>query len=282
PSIQKHRPVSACFGVAGPVDETGRCVMTNLGWTLESAALEALLSIPVQLINDFRAQAEAIPALAQGEHVRLGGAQTWSPALPVAVIGAGTGLGEAYLIPSPAGGFLALSGEGGHARFAPRDALEAAHLERLKSLYGEHVSYERVVSGAGLVALYETLYQEHASEITGPPLQGGPAISAAALSSPPDPIASEALQRFIELLADEAANLCLKVNAGSLFISGGIAPQIEPLLRAHFARAFPKKGRYRNMLEKVYLGLVTHPTPGLLGAQVTAIRRFQERRERDG
>ena len=277
-AIEEYRPVSACFGVAGPVDEAGEVRLTNLGWNLAEHRLSELLSIPTRLINDFHAQAEAIPLLLEEDRAHLGGPEAIPTGRPIAVLGAGTGLGEAYLIPTPDGDYLTVAGEGGHVRFAPRDDFEIELLQALMREHGPHVSSERVLSGTGLTSLYRELLrwklgggssQHHEA------FSDGPAISGAALSDSPHPVALEAVTRFIELLADEAANLCLKVTAGSVFLSGGIAPQLRPLLDNTFPTAFLEKGRYRELLEGVHISLVAHSKPALLGAQRVALKALK-------
>ena len=279
-AIEKYRPVSACLGVAGPVNGAGEVHLTNLGWDLSEQALSERLSIPTRLINDFQAQAEAIPLLLEEDRAHLGGPEVVPSGRPIAVLGAGTGLGEAYLIPTPSGEYLTVPGEGGHVRFAPRDDFEIELLRALTRVHGPHVSSERVLSGAGLVSLYRELLRwrlraDPSSSSELEPLSDGPAISGAALSAPPHPVALDAVTRFIEILADEAANLCLKVTAGAVFLSGGIAPQLRPLLDRSFPPAFLEKGRYRGLLQGVHISLVTHPKPALLGAQRVALRATQ-------
>lgn len=267
--VDRHgRPDAGCVAVAGPV-RRGRVDMTNLDWQISEAALAAAAHAPCRLINDFHAQALAMPRLGPEHYEALGGGRVEADA-PRVVIGPGTGLGEAFLIPGGEG-WIAVPGEGGHARYAPRDALEVGLLGFLTARHGAHVSVERVVSGPGLVAIYDYLRGEHprlpamqhrdpAAVITEEALAGGDAACLAAV------------EIFIGVLGDEAANLALQVNAGLVYVTGGIPPRILPLLRTRLRPAFEGKGRYAEWAREVPIRLVLHKDPGLLGAQVMAER----------
>ncbi|MCA9527091.1 MAG: glucokinase [Myxococcales bacterium] len=257
---------AACLAVAGPV--FGQQVrLTNLGWSLDGADLAAALGVPVRLINDFHAQALAMPHLGPGDVEAL---DALTPALdrPIAVLGAGTGLGEAFVVPHR-GQWIAVPGEGAHTRFAPRDAREIALLGFLMQRHPGHVSVERVVSGPGLVSVYDFLRgeapplaamatEDPAAVITREALAGG------------DARCVEAVEIFVGVLGDEAASLALKVNAGVVYLTGGIPPRIAPLIRSGIRRAFETKGRYAAWAKTVPIRLVQHPDPGLLGARVMA------------
>ncbi len=257
---------AACLGVAGRV-QRGQVLLTNLGWRLDEEGLSQYLKVPLRLINDFHAQALAIPQLKEGEFEQLCGEQE-ELSQPAAILGAGTGLGEAILLP-PSAQERVISSEGGHCRFAPRDEQEIDLLRFLQRRYPEHVSVERLLSGAGLVAIYDFLRGE---ALRPPALQledPAPLISQYALSKA-DPSAVEALKIFIHIYADEAAHLALKCNAGAVYLTGGISPQILPALREEFSSAFIAKGRYRDLLSKIPVRVVLHPAPGLLGAAAQA------------
>lgn len=142
----------ACFGVAGPV-ENDTCRATNLPWFIDARELERQLGITrVKLVNDFHALAIGIPSLGPDELAVLNDAPS-DPNGPWVVIGAGTGLGQAVIIRG-ATGYEVIASEGGHTDFAPRNELE---IELLRFMLQRHhrVSYERVVSGMGLIALYD-------------------------------------------------------------------------------------------------------------------------------
>jgi len=262
------RPQAACIGIAGPV-RRGAVHMTNLGWRTDEAEMSAAVGARCRLINDFHAQALAMPRLTADDYESIGGDESRVEAdAPRVVIGPGTGLGEALLIPGPAG-WIAVPGEGAHTRFAPRDTREIGLLRHLTTLFPGHVSVERVVSGPGLVAVYDYMRgdrprlpamasDEPAAVITREPLAGGDADCVAAV------------EVFVGVLGDEAASLALKVNAGVVYLTGGIPPRIAPLIRSGIRRSFEAKGRYSAWTRTVPIRLVRHGDPGLLGARVMA------------
>lgn len=263
-------PESACFGVAGPVRDGGAQI-TNLPWRIEAAEIAARFAIPrVELINDFQAVAYGIEVLAPGDLLTLQAGQVQEQG-PRAVIGAGTGLGEGYLVWQD-GAYRALPSEGSHADFAPADELQADLWRWLKQHYG-HVSWERVVSGPGLEAIYRFLRER--GEMAESPLlaEGDPsaAISRSALEHG-DPLASAALDLFIAAYGAEAGNLALKILAsGGVYIAGGIAPKIAGRLKeGGFMRAFLDKGRFAGLLSGMPVHVVQNSQVGLLGAEVVA------------
>ena len=267
------RPEAICLAVAGPV-HNGRAHFTNARLTIDRATIEDETGVPCEVINDFHAQAVAVEALAPTELESLGGAEFDSSA-PIAVIGPGTGLGEAYLIPDPRGGpALVRSSEGGHARFAPRDERELGLALHLRAAYGQHVSVERVLSGPGLVEIDRYLRGNPIS-VDAPNEDPAAVITRRALAGSCT-IARAAVEIFVGVLGDEAANLALTLGAaGGVYITGGIVPRIASVLRnGGFRRAFVNKGRLGPWLEKVPAWLVMHPDPGLLGARLTAQRRL--------
>lgn len=264
------RPDAGCVAVAGPV-RRGRVEMTNLAWRIDEAGLSTAAGAPCRIINDFHAQALAMPRLGPEHYETLGGDDAALDATsPRVVIGPGTGLGEAFLIPG-LDGWTAVPGEGGHTRYAPRTPREVALLEHFTARYGDHVSVERVVSGPGLVAIYDfargeaprlpaMAERDPAAVITDEALAGG------------DAHCVEAVEIFIGALGDEAANLALQVNAGLVYLTGGIPPRIRALLPGRLRAAFEAKGRYATWAKSIPIRLVLHPDPGLLGAQAMAER----------
>lgn len=261
---------AACFGVAGPV-RNGRAVATNLPWVIDAGELGRQLGAQAWVINDLEALAWGLGALAPAELAEL------SPGAPdaagnAAVIAAGTGLGEAGLY-WDGRQHQPFATEGGHASFAPDDDLEIELLRWLQQRFPEHVSWERVVCGPGLVSLYEFLRDSGRGEEpawlaeamrAGDP---GAAITAAALDGR-SPLAVLALDRFVSCYAREAANLGLKVMAtGGVYLGGGIAPRILPKLRDGAFRArFLDKGRMQPLLETMPVHVVLNDKAGLLGA----------------
>jgi glucokinase len=282
--VAKGRGIAgACLGIAGPI-ENNRCHATNLPWVVDGRALATRLGIPrVTLVNDFSAAALGVTAVGAGELVALGGATPVARG-PIAVLGAGTGLGEAFLLWSASGDrYEVVPSEGGHADFAPRTPLEAGLLQYLSNKYGR-VSCERVLSGNGLVDIFGFLSQEPAcrplirpetAAVLAAPASGQPdaaaEISRRGLAGA-DPICEMSLALFCSVMGAVAGNLGLSVLAtGGVFVAGGIAPRILGYLqKGGFREAFERKGRLRTLVERLPAFVVTHPQPGLLGAATIA------------
>ena len=243
--------------------------MTNLGWTFEESALSARFGCPTRCINDFHAQALAMHHIPADQLHTLQTAAS-EASKHAAVIGAGTGLGEALLA---WGGdrYHVLSGEGSHGRFAPKSEREFEVLKRMTAKWPDHVSVERVASGPGLAAVYHILFGEDFENGGSSPLDPSQ-VTERALAG--DGKALEVMQIFIATLADEAASLTLKCNAGTTYLSGGIPPRILPLLDRFFIPSFLSKGRYRSQMEKTTVHVVTYPHAGLLGAGYGASELF--------
>lgn len=267
-------PAHIALGIAGPVQ--GRVVQTtNLPWRIDADALQRQFGFArCMLLNDLEATAYGLPALGAEDLLTLqAGAQGANG--NVAVIAAGTGLGEAGLF-WDGQRHQPFATEGGHASFSPDDELEIAFLRHLRQQH-RHVSWERVVSGMGLVSLHEFLRQHH--DAVTPQwlieeMQGGdPAasISAAALSGR-DEICVETLARFVRLYGAEAGNLALKVmSSGGLYLGGGIAPKILPLLQiGAFLDAFLNKGRMRTLLEAMPVKVILNDRAALFGPALRA------------
>ncbi|MDC0667489.1 glucokinase [Nannocystis radixulma] len=265
----------AGFGVAGPVVDR-RSRVTNLPWQIDADALAAELGLrSVALVNDFAAVAlglqvigaDDLEVLQEGERDANG---------PIALIGAGTGLGEAVLVPTPTGPRF-LASEGGHCDLAPRNELE---IDLLRFLLGRHhrVSYERIVSGPGLVTAYQfviaaglepELSDTRARMAAEDP---GAVIGSRALAGD-DPACVRAVDIFLDLYGAEAGNLALKVlPTGGLFVAGGIAGKLLPRLRdGRFLRAFRDKGRMSPLLHQMFVAVVKNTDVGLLGAGLTGL-----------
>ena len=263
---------AAVFAVAGPVLAT-RCELTNLGWQLDADDLTRALGVPVALINDFHGVALGVGTLADDQLEWFQPGER-DPHGVVAVLGAGTGLGEAVLVPGP-GGARVISGEGGHADLAPRDDLEIDLLRHLLARHA-HVSYERVLSGPGLVALYEFLVARgHAHELPATRermAQGDPAAVIGALGvGGDDPACVRAVELFAGLFGAEAGNLALKtLPGGGLYLAGGVSLRLRPRLRAGFLAGFLAKGRMSGLLRRIPVALVLDPEVGLRGAALAA------------
>jgi glucokinase len=274
------RPQRACFGVAGPV-ENNTSKPTNLPWFIDGPRLAQRLKMArVWLLNDFQAAALGVTLLGEEDLVPLGGGPR-NPTGPIVVAGAGTGLGEAFLVWSPGENrYQVIPSEGGHVDFTPRTALESALFHHLSGRYGR-VSFERVLSGPGIADTFSFL----ASEPGCRPLVQPETLAAIVTEDPAtvvtrqalagaDPVCVIALNIFVSVLGGLAGNLALSMLAtGGVFIAGGIAPRIAPLLQhGPFREAFESKGRMQKLVAKIPAFLVLNPDLGLLGAVVQASR----------
>jgi glucokinase len=274
------RPEAACFGIAGPV-RNGRVETSNLPWVIEQGALAKQIHLATTLlINDLEASAWGIGALGTEDFVTLNPG-AGSVAGNQAVIAPGTGLGEAGLFWDGSRHHV-FACEGGHTDFAPQGDLQIELLRFLVKRFG-HVSYERILSGPGLVSVYEFLCASGCgkeSPTLSAAMQSGDAaaaISRAALSGD-DALASRALDLWIAVYGAETSNLGLKImSTGGLFLTGGISPKILPRLEAPvFMEAFLDKGRMRPLVEAMPVHVVTNEKAGLLGAaRCAAVRGFR-------
>jgi glucokinase len=275
--LQGVHPDAACFGVAGPV-RNGRVETSNLPWIIESSRLAKELQLrSALLINDLEANAWGISALEEKDLVALNQVKG-NPVGNQAVIAAGTGLGEAGMF-WDGKKHLVFACEGGHADFAPRNELEIDLFRYLHTRLG-HVSYERIVSGPGLVNVFHFLRDTGRGE--EPPwlveamLHGDPAaiISHAALSGQ-SPLAEQALDLWVSIYGAEAGNLALKILAtGGIFLGGGIAPKILAKLAGPlFMQSFVSKGRMQALMETIPVKVITNDKTALLGAARCAVVR---------
>jgi len=273
-------PDAACFGIAGPV-RNGRVDATNLPWAIDQSRLAKQIHLPATLlINDLEASAWGIGALAAGDLVSLN--RVTGPAVGnQGVIAPGTGLGVAGLFWDGSRHHV-FACEGGHTDFGPQGDLQIELLRFLKARFG-HVSYERILSGPGLVNVYEFLRdQGHGKEsdefaVILKNTDPAAAISRAALDGT-HPLAEKALDLWISVYGAEAGNLALKVMAtGGLFLAGGISPKVLAKLTGPlFMQSFLDKGRLRPLLEAVPVHVVTNDKAGLLGAARCATVRGSE------
>lgn len=263
------RPEVACFGIAGPV-HNGRVETSNLPWVIEQSRLAQQIQLPsTLLINDLEASAWGIGALTQQDLVCLNDVAKASG--NQGVIAPGTGLGEAGLFWNGRE-HQVFACEGGHTDFGPQGDLQIELLQFLAKRY-QHVSYERILSGPGLVNVYEFLRSrgsgDEPAEFASQLAQGDAAamISKAALSGS-NRLAEQALDIWISVYGAEAGNLALKTMAtGGIFLGGGISPRILPKLTGPlFMRAFLGKGRLRPLLENMPVHVIMNDKAGLLGA----------------
>ena len=256
-------PARACFAVAGPVVD-GIVQTTNLPWTLRTAELAGEIGIPdTVLINDFAAVGESLGLLGPADLVTLQAGQRDSTG-PIALIGAGTGLGQGFLFHDGTR-YRVRASEGGHASFAARTAREWALRSWLEQRLGP-VSWERVLSGPGLSAGYQCLSGSSTPEEPE-------TISARGLDGT-DPAAVEALDLFAAAYGAQAGNLALTVLAtGGLYVAGGIAPRlIGKLQDGTFMKAFREKGELEEFLARVPVQVIMSPDAGVLGAAAVAAR----------
>jgi len=250
--------------------------LTNHPWTFSTEALrEALGLVRLQIVNDFHANALAVPHLTPDELIKVGGGEPLAGA-PIGILGPGSGLGVSALVPGTLGGAfgaVALPGEGGHVTMAATDARESAVLEVLRRRFG-HVSAERVLSGPGLVNLYAALRE----------LADAPAVplTAEEISHPEartsDRFAHEATEMFCAMLGTIAGNLALTLGArGGIYIAGGIVPKLgATFVQSAFRERFEAKGRFAKYLGEIPTYVVIRPFAALLGAAELL------RRERNG
>lgn len=272
--------VHACFGVAGPITQTAQgqnVKVTNLPWEIRTQALVQETGIAkIRLINDFEAIGYGIEALEEHDLAVLQTGQA-QPNAPRVVIGPGTGLGMAIMVWLH-DHYEVISSEGGHADFAPTDALQIQLLAYLMKRLG-HISYERVLSGPGLVHIYEFLSTQHSgqmsAELAGALHEKDPAaaITEAALARQHG-LASQAVDLFVNICGACAGNLALITLAqGGVYIAGGIAPRlIERFSSGLFMRSFADKGRMSSLLARMPVKLVLNPQVGLIGATLAARR----------
>lgn len=260
----------ACLGVAGPVID-GTCDITNLGWHFDETALAESIRVPrLKLLNDLEATAYGMTCLPADELVLLNPGRRPKQAGNIAVIAAGTGLGEAMLYWDGTH-YHPIASEGGHADFAARTEREIELLRYLHQVGGGRVSYERVLSGRGLVNIYRFLRTRGPREPAwlADAMAGEDAsavISEAALARS-DSVCVEALDLFCSIYGAEAGNLALKCLAlGGVFVGGGIAPKILPALQAHFIDSFIDKGRFADLMRSIAVSVALNPRAALLGA----------------
>ncbi|MEQ1525379.1 MAG: glucokinase [Gallionella sp.] len=267
-------PSCAGFGIAGPVQ--GRVVQTtNLPWQIDASALQRQFGFArCVLLNDLEATACGLPALGETDLFTLheGAANTMDNQ---AVIAAGTGLGEAGLFWN-GHAHQPFATEGGHTSFTASDDREFALLKYLQQRY-EHVSWERVVSGMGIVALYEFMCHYHHATVPAwlnEEMEKGDvaaAIANAAMSER-DELCVETLDWFLQLYGAEAGNLALKMmSRGGVYLGGGIAPKIlSRLQNGIFLKAFFSKGRMRPLLEAMPVKVILNDKAALYGAALFA------------
>jgi glucokinase len=260
----------ACFGIAGPVVD-GECRTPNLPWMVSAPELARDIGIPrTSIVNDFVAAAHGVACLGPRDLVTLQEA-TPAPHGTIALLGAGTGLGEGLLVWDGAR-YRVYPSEGGHADFAAPDEAGWRMRQSLLDEYGR-VSWERILSGAGLAHLYRHLAAERFAP-EQPAVQeelrrDDPAavVTKHALAGD-DPLSVRALELFVTAYGAQAGNLALTVLAtGGVYVAGGIAPRIvQKLADGTFIHAFRNKGRLADLMSRIPVHVIVSPDVGLLGA----------------
>ena len=239
--------------------------MTNGPWQFSIRALKQKLHLhELKVINDFNAIAMSLPVLKTHQVRQIGHGQADNNKVKV-VLGAGTGLGLAYLVPNGKG-YVAFSGEGGHASWGAKTQREWFIYNELKQYY-DHVSYERLLSGHGLENLYKALIRFHHQTL--PPLQA-PEIISQALSQQ-NSLAVETIVQFFSVLGVYAGDMGLTFGAfGGVYIAGGIVPRLLSLIEeSNFRTNFEDKGRFSEFSAQIATFVITEEQPGLLGAAMS-------------
>lgn len=250
----------AALAVATAVDGDD-VQFTNSPWRFSGADLRSRFGLEKLLVlNDFAALAHSLPSLGADDLRQIGPGQARADA-PKAVLGPGTGLGVAGLIPVGAN-WIALPGEGGHASFSPADEREAAILAQVRRHY-PHVSFERLVSGIGLPNLLQAV-----AEVDGLPRQelDPPAITAGAQAG--DPLCRAVIDSFCAMLGSAAGNLALTLGAkGGVYIGGGVIPRLGSLFECSpFRQRFEAKGRFAPYLAEIPTFVILAASPAMTGA----------------
>jgi len=278
-------PKTACIAVAGPVSQD-HVMMTNIGWVIDAREIERLFSIPVaRLINDFLANGYGLLTLDDAQTITLQDGEA-DPTAPIACLGAGTGLGVVFLTPNPVDGqYEAFASEGGHCEYAPRNALERDLLKFLQEKFKGRISVERVVSGKGLVNVYEFLrskfpeqvYVNIDKQIMNAPSEGAKYIGAHLHDNT---LCKQTFEIMFRAYGATAGNLGLTyLPYGGIYIAGGIILKTMELVTGpdtEFMEAFHDKGRVKGVLKNVPLKVVTAEDLGMRGAHVVASRELQK------
>jgi len=277
-SDHKTTVSAGCLAVAGSVNN-GASKLTNLSWYVDTAALQKQLGLEkIQVRNDVEAIAISLSSLSATDLIEINAGVKGSGNM--AVIAAGTGLGQAASHPGEGNQTFAIASEGGHSALG---ATNTRQLELLADFLDQGIepSWESVLSGAGIVRIYEHLRRRAGEPLTPDWLAEAKkagetpagAIGKRAIDGS-DPQSVETIDRFIEYYGNQASNLALTVMAtGGIFIGGGIAPRIKKLILSSdtFMKAFAR-GRHKELLAKIPVHLVVNENPGLLGAAIAAAR----------
>lgn len=260
--VGEELPRAAAIAIAGPVQ--GEIIrFTNNPWIIRPALICEKLGVDAfTLVNDFGAVGHAVAQASEDHFQHMCGPEVPLPETgTISIIGPGTGLGVAHIF-RDGGDYRVQATEGGHIDFAPLDTIEDAILAHLRKRY-RRVSIERVVSGPGLVEIFEAL-----AAIEGQAIQryDDKALWQLGLSGE-DSLAAAAVDRFCQSLGSVAGDIALAQGGSGVVIAGGLGLRIKHvLLRSGFAERFRAKGRFEAMMADIPVKLITHPQPGLFGA----------------
>ena len=256
------KPTSGVIAVAGPVTD-GAIDLTNSPWRVSEAELETLGLKPARLINDFEALAWGAPVVPEDQLASLGGPAEGDPEAAVAVLGPGTGFGVSALVRDRHGDEMALPSEGGHACFAPGDAVEDEILRILRRRY-DRVSIERLICGPGLLNMHRALAEIEGRETH---IDDPAEITREALEEANSPC-GHTLARFCAILGAVAGDIALTTGArGGVYIAGGIVPRILPFIKASpFRERFERKGRFSDYMAAIPTKVIMHKHAALLGS----------------
>lgn len=275
-SENRYRVKKACFGVAGPVNK-GICKTTNIPWIVNASKIKKIFVMEdVRLINDLSAMAAAVPYLTGSEIHVINKAKPEKNG-NISLIAPGTGLGQGLLIYSE-NGYIPVPSEGGHVDFAPNNALESALLRYLWAQY-EHVSLERIISGMGIINIYD--YLKSTGKYKEPRW-----LALKIKNDDPARVINESARQkghklclktidiFLSILGATAGNLALTaLSKGGVYIGGGIPPKLLWRIKKDiFMKAFTGKGRFRGIMEKIPVNMILNKNAGLLGAAITAFK----------
>lgn len=258
PFVAGHRVDAGCVSVAAPI-RGGRAEMTNHPWTIDQGELAKLAQCPVLLVNDFVAAARGVPELGEDGYQTL---QAGQPDLdaPIAVVGPGTGLGQALLL-RVGGDWRVLPSQGGHVEFGPTDTVELDLIHWMRHR-DRRVSYEHILSGEGLLALHGYFQARGADSVT--------MAEAAQVVASGTHASKQAVARFCRILGAFSGNVALSTLCfGGLYLCGGIAPRLD-LVNNGFLDGFSQKGKMSSLMGSFPVTLVTDPHVALRGAAALA------------
>ena len=256
------KPSGGVIAVAGPVTD-GAIDLTNSPWRVSEAELGTLGLQPVKLINDFEALAWGAPVVPDDQLESLGGPAQGDEDAAIAVLGPGTGFGVSALVRDAHGQQMAMPSEGGHACFAPGDAVEDEILRILRRRY-DRVSIERLICGPGLLNMHRALAEIEGRETH---IDDPAEITREALEEANSPC-GHTLARFCAILGAVAGDIALTTGArGGVYIAGGIVPRILPFIKASpFRERFERKGRFADYMAAIPTKVIMHKHAALLGS----------------